>query len=116
MKNALVAGAVGAVTTNVLHELVRRGVPAAPRVDLLGMQALAKLVATRAKPPAGKALYAQTMTADLLSNSAYFSLIGLAPRARAVQTERSRACSPASAPSYYRDRSGLAKIRRGAPA
>lgn len=80
MKNALVAGAVGAVTTNLLHELVRRTVPAAPRVDLLGMQAYAKLVASRKRPPVGRALYARTLAADLLSNTAYFSLAGAGSR------------------------------------
>jgi hypothetical protein len=85
MTNALLAGALGAATTNLLHETVRRIYPNAPRVDLLGMQALSKLVATQTEPPKGRALYAATLAGDLLSNSAYFSLIGLGPRSHALK-------------------------------
>lgn len=42
--NALIAGMAGATTTTLLHELTRRLSPAAPRIDLLGMQALAHAV------------------------------------------------------------------------
>ncbi|MBD5655595.1 MAG: hypothetical protein IAI50_10530 [Candidatus Eremiobacteraeota bacterium] len=85
MKSPLLAGAVGAVTTNLLHEIVRRSVPDAPRVDLLGMQALSKLVATQTEPPKGRNLYFLTLAGDLLSNAVYFSLIGIGPRAHAVK-------------------------------
>jgi hypothetical protein len=85
MKNALAAGALGAVTTNALHEIVRRTVPSAPRVDLLGMQALAKIVATQTEPPKGRTLYALTLAGDLFSNALYFSLIGAVPRPQAVR-------------------------------
>jgi len=82
--NALSAGACGALTTNVLHEVLRRAVPDAPRVDLLGMQALTRMIATRSEPPKGGSLYAATLAADLLSNTAYFSLAGLVPRSKTV--------------------------------
>lgn len=85
MKNTLLAGALGAATTNLLHEAVRRTIPDAPRVDLLGMQALSKLVATQTDPPKGRALYAATLAGDLLSNTAYFSLIALGPRSHALK-------------------------------
>jgi hypothetical protein len=85
MNNALAGGAIGAVTTNLLHEAVRRTVPNAPRVDLLGMQALAKLISGTTEPPTGKTLYASTLVGDLLSNSAYFSLVGRFPRKHAVK-------------------------------
>lgn len=75
---AAAAGAVGAITTNVAHELTRRIVPAAPRVDVLGMQALAKgLTSTTGSIPTGGDLYRSTLAGDLLSNSAYFSAVGL---------------------------------------
>ena len=74
---ALAAGAVGALTTNVLHEITRRIVPNAPRVDILGMQALAKgLTATADTTPTGDDLYRATLVGDLISNSAYFSAVG----------------------------------------
>ncbi len=74
---AAAAGAVGAIATNVAHELTRRLVPNAPRVDVLGMQALAKgLTATTGSTPTGADLYRSTLVGDLLSNSAYFSAVG----------------------------------------
>jgi hypothetical protein len=78
--NALLAGAVGAATTNLLHEAVRRTVPNAPRVDLLGMQALAKLIAMQTTPPSGDVLYAMTFAGDLISNTLYFSVVRSVPR------------------------------------
>lgn len=83
--NAAAAGAVGALTTNVLHEVVRRTVPRAPRVDLLGMQALvASLRAGGAPAPTGEKLYRTTLAADLFSNAAYFALAAAAPGNGAV--------------------------------
>jgi NAD(P)-dependent dehydrogenase (short-subunit alcohol dehydrogenase family) len=77
---AVVSGAVGALATNILHESLRRVRSDAPRVDLLGMQALAKMLALLEVPiPKGKALYGLTAMADLASNSAYFALVGAAP-------------------------------------
>jgi len=84
--DALLAGAAGAVTTNVLHEIVRRRVARAPRVDLLGMQALAKSAeALGASPPRGRALYLATLAGDLASNTAYFALVGTGGRAKGAQ-------------------------------
>jgi hypothetical protein len=85
MNNVLAGGAIGALTTNLLHETVRRTIPNAPRVDLLGMQALAKLISGKTEPPTGKALYASALAGDLLSNSLYFSLIGRFPREHTVK-------------------------------
>ncbi len=74
---AIAAGAAGAGTTTILHELTRRVAPAAPRVDLLGMQALARLLrAAGTTPPTGDALYNLTLAGDLASNTAYFGAVG----------------------------------------
>lgn len=82
---AIAAGAAGAAATTLLHELTRRLTPDAPRVDLLGMQALARLLrATGTAPPAGDALYTLTLAGDLASNTAYFGVVGAGPRERAV--------------------------------
>ncbi len=81
LRDAIVCGAAGAVTTNALHELVRRAVPNAPRVDLLGMQALSKTVTAAGAPaPRGRRLYLLTLAGDLVSNAAYFALVGVAGR------------------------------------
>ena len=82
---AIAAGAAGAGTTTLLHELTRRLTPDAPRVDLLGMQALARLLrAGGAAPPTGRALYTATLAGDLASNTAYFGVVGAGGRERAV--------------------------------
>lgn len=83
ISRALLAGGLGSVTTNVIHEIVRRTIPAAPRVDLLGMQALAKATdATFDAAPRGRALYVATLAGDLVSNAAYFALVTRGPRAK----------------------------------
>ncbi len=82
---ASAADAAGAGTTTLLHELTRRLTPDAPRVDLLGMQALARLLrAGGTAPPTGRALYYLTLAGDLASNTAYFGVVGAGGRERAV--------------------------------
>ena len=78
---AALAGALGSITTNLLHEIVRRTLPDPPRVDLLGMQAIAQTAeAVEIAPPLGRDLYLTALGADLVSNAAYFALTALAPR------------------------------------
>ena len=75
------AGLAGSVATNLTHELIRRTVSSPPRVDLLGMQALAKMYrAVDADPPRGRTLYVRTLIGDIASNAAYFALAGFAGR------------------------------------
>ncbi len=75
------AGLAGALTTNVLHEIVRRTLPRPPRVDLLGMQALAKSADAADIPaPRGRRLYLMALAGDLASNSAYFALTAASGR------------------------------------
>ncbi len=82
---ALAAGAAGASVTTLLHELTRRLTPDAPRVDLLGMQALARVLrGAGVDPPGHGALYNLTLAGDLVSNTGYFGLVGAAPRDRAA--------------------------------
>lgn len=77
MVKNLLAGLLGSVTLNVLHELYRKIDPLAPRVDLVGKEALAKTVqATGHSAPKGKRLYLATLVGDILSNSIYYALIG----------------------------------------
>lgn len=81
---AATAGAVGALTTTLLHEITRRLLSDAPRVDLLGMQALARgLQAAGLPTPGGRPLYALTLAGDLVSNTAYFALVGVGSRGKA---------------------------------
>lgn len=74
------AGAAGAITTTLLHQLTRGLTPDAPRVDLLGMQAVAAgLKAVGIRPPIGDPLYNLALLGDLVSNTAYFGLVGSGP-------------------------------------
>lgn len=82
---ASAAGAAGAAMTNMLHEVTRRVAPEAPRVDLLGMQSLnGVLKRAGGKNLADDDLYRATLAGDLVSNSLYFSAVGLLPRGAAV--------------------------------
>lgn len=74
---ALTGGITGACALTLLHEIVRRSDPDAPRMDLLGMDALSKIMkAGDIKPPDKTTLFTITMAGDLLSNSLYYSLAG----------------------------------------
>lgn len=75
---AFFSGAVGAIALTALHEMARRLLPSAPRIDILGMRALASLFRLFGqRPPPRKRLFHQTLLGDLLSNTAYYSLVGL---------------------------------------
>lgn len=85
MANSILSGVAGAFTVTVLNELVRRTVPHAPRLDVLGMRSLAK--ASRwmgAEAP--EHLFASAMAGDMVANTAYYSLVGAAGRERAMVT------------------------------
>lgn len=82
---ALEGGLAGACALTVVHELVRRAVPAAPRMDLLGMTALAKFLKSVGKnPPREKSLYYITMAGDIVSNSLYYSLAGVGKKKNSI--------------------------------
>ena len=75
---ALAGGAVGAVTVTVLNETVRQFVDGAPRMEVIGMRALAKsLRGLDQDPPEGDTLFSLTLAGDLVSNALYYSLVGL---------------------------------------
>ena len=76
--HALVSGLAGAAAVTILHQTVRMITPDAPRMDLLGMRAIEKSM-RRAdmEPPKGDKLYNITLAGDLVSNSLYYSLIGI---------------------------------------
>ncbi len=75
---SLLAGFAGAAALNILHESVRRFDPGAPRIDLLGKQALSKSMANlNLDSPKGDNLYLATLAGDIISNTLYYSAIGL---------------------------------------
>jgi len=75
---ALASGLAGAVTVTVVHEIVKRIDPKAPRMDLLGMNALSKMMVKAGEtPPNRKQLFLYTMAGDLIANGLYYSLAGV---------------------------------------
>lgn len=82
---ALASGLVGATTLTLMHELARRVLPDAPRVDLLGMRAIAAALRRGgAAPPPPERLYWWALAGDLASNSLYYSLAAIGAPERAV--------------------------------
>ncbi|WP_231424644.1 hypothetical protein [Pedobacter sp. Leaf250] len=76
---AILAGFAGATALNILHETVRRFDNDAPRVDLVGEEALTRsLNSLDLEPPTGDNLYAATLAGDIISNGIYYSAIGMA--------------------------------------
>jgi hypothetical protein len=78
LSQALISGAAGAVALNILHETARRIVPHAPRMDVIGMRALARsLRGLDQEVPPHDELFSWTLVGDLASNAVYYSLVGL---------------------------------------
>jgi hypothetical protein len=76
--SALGSGFAGACALTLLHETVRKTVPDAPRMDVLGERALVKMMRNAdVEPPHGNALYRATLAGDLVSNGLYYSLVGV---------------------------------------
>jgi hypothetical protein len=75
---ALLGGLAGASLLTLVHETTRQFVPEAPRMDLLGEQALSRMLAKAHQPvPKEDTLYALTMAGDVVSNALYYSLAGI---------------------------------------
>jgi hypothetical protein len=73
---ALGSGLAGALALTAVHETVRRQRSDAPRMDLLGMQAIAKLLrAGSITPPSPAQLHELALGGDLVSNTLYYSLV-----------------------------------------
>lgn len=78
MIDALTAGAAGAVALTLVHESVRRVRDDAPRMDVLGERAIAAgLRAAGTEPPPEPQLHQLALGGDLVSNTAYYALVGL---------------------------------------
>lgn len=85
--DVLLSGLAGASLLTATHETLKRSVPAAPRMDLLGMQALRRLLAgVHAPQPDPGRLFLYTMAGDLLANALYYSLGGVNNRNVVVRT------------------------------
>ena len=75
---ALGGGLIGACAITLIHESVKNVVPKAPRMDLVGMEALARVMGRSGiMPPRPKKLYATALAGDLVSNAFYYSMAGI---------------------------------------
>lgn len=76
--HALLGGLAGACAITVLHQVIKKNDEEAPRMDLLGMESITKLLEKAGiEPPTGEKLYYVTMAGDIVSNTIYYSLTGL---------------------------------------
>ena len=81
---ALGSGFAGALAVTALNESARRVIPHAPRLDALGMRALAgSLRLAGETPPQGERLRGAALAGDLLSNTLYYSMAAAGGRRRA---------------------------------
>lgn len=85
MLKALGSGLLGACALTLIHETARRLAPdSAPRMDVIGMRAIAKTMrAVDAEPPVP--LHEAALVGDIISNSFYYSLIGAGSREDALR-------------------------------
>ena len=78
---ALGSGLAGAVAVTAVNEIARRTIPNAPRLEVLGMRALAATMRAAGRPVPGEGtLFYETLAGDLLSNALYYSVVGLGGR------------------------------------
>lgn len=84
---ALAGGLAGAVTLNLVHELYRQIDPDAPKVHLIGEEALVKMLKTANLPVPfqEKELYKWTLAGDILSNTLYYSLVGASKKKNLIK-------------------------------
>jgi hypothetical protein len=81
----LFGGLAGALALNGLHQAYQLVDHDAPRVDLVGEEALTKIMESAgAIPLKGNALFAATMAADVLSNAFYYSIIGIGKKENVI--------------------------------
>jgi hypothetical protein len=82
LPQALGSGLAGALVLTAIHETARRITPDAPRMDVLGMRGLRKILGTAHAPqPDTHTLFNLTMAGDILSNGLYYSLVGRGKKA-----------------------------------
>lgn len=66
------------MTLTAAHQAAAKTIPHAPRVDVVGRRAVAGSArAVGIAPPAGDRLQATALGMDLVSNSAYYAMLGM---------------------------------------
>ena len=81
---ALGSGLAGACALTLIHEAARRTFSDAPRMDLLGMRAMARSYnAVGAPTPTADELFNRTLVGDIAANSLYYSMVAWGGRQNA---------------------------------
>lgn len=76
MQNVL-GGLVGATALTITHQLLSRFDKDAPRLDIVGEEAVTKgAVKAGVEPPSGNTLTGLTLAGDIGANSGYYTMIG----------------------------------------
>jgi hypothetical protein len=84
--HALGSGLTGALALTAVHETARKNLSDAPRMDILASRAIARsLEALGREKPLEERLYEAALIGDVLSNSLYYSLVGLGPADGAIR-------------------------------
>ena len=108
MLKALGSGLVGAAALTLVHETARRYVDDAPRMDVVGMRAIAKTMqAVDVEPPVP--LHEAALVGDLVSNSLYYGLVGLGAREDALRNGALLGLAAGLAAVYLPERLGLGR-------
>lgn len=77
----IMAGLIGAVALNLVHEKLRKTVKDAPKIHLIGEQALNKTLGPFGAEINNKdELYLASLAGDIISNTLFYSLIGGKPK------------------------------------
>src|SRR5687768_17109686 len=81
MLQALGSGLAGAVALTLVHETARGVLPHAPRGDVIATRAIARpMRAMGYQPPHYNRLHNAALAGDVVSNGAYYSLVGVGNR------------------------------------
>ena len=108
MLKALGSGLVGACALTLIHETARRFIDDAPRMDVLGMRALSKAArAADLDPPVP--LHEAALVGDLVSNSLYYSLVGVGAREDALRNGALLGLAAGLGAVYLPERLGLGR-------
>lgn len=71
-----VTGLSGALACTAAHELGRKTLRGAPRMDIVGKRSVKRLMKFAGRrPPHGKKLYRTALAAEIASNAAYYALV-----------------------------------------
>ena len=80
LSSSMIAGVAGAAALTAVHQLARHRLSNAPRMDVLGNRAIARLLDRPLTGPASADLERLSLGGDLLANSLYYALVGRTSR------------------------------------